>query len=256
MYTNFKHSNTYYTRSGQGSAVVLLHGFLESSTMWHFIIPQLSEKHTVINIDLLGHGNSESVGYIHTIEEMRDQVKAVLDAENINSATFIGHSMGGYVVLAFAEKYNDRVEKLVLLNSSSVADSKERKENRDRAIALVKKNKDTFLSMTLSNLFAEKNREKLAKEIQELKKEAFKMTAQGIIASIEGMKIRKNRTPVLQKFSKPKYIITAIEDPIIPIDDVQKLAEKTGSTLHKIQGGHMSTIETPEELAEIIKEII
>src|SRR5690606_34613965 len=176
MHTNFKQSKTHYTRSGQGSAIVLLHGFLESSTMWHFIIPQISETHTVINIDLLGHGKSESVGYIHTIEEMRDQVKAVLDTEKIDSATFIGHSMGGYVVLAFAEKYNEMVEKLVLLNTSSVADSKERKENRDRAIALVKKNKDTFLSMTLSNLFAEKNREKLANEILELKKEAFKMT--------------------------------------------------------------------------------
>src|SRR5690606_9867054 len=146
-------SKTHYTRTGQGSAIVLLHGFLESSSMWHFIIPQLSKTHTIISIDLLGHGKSESVGYIDTIEEMRDQVKTVLEVEKRPSAVFIGHSMRGYVVLAFAEKYDDKVEKLVLLNSSAVADSKERKENRDRAVVLVKKSKDTFLSMTLSNLF-------------------------------------------------------------------------------------------------------
>ncbi|PJC08627.1 MAG: alpha/beta hydrolase, partial [Flavobacteriaceae bacterium CG_4_9_14_0_8_um_filter_34_30] len=252
MIFNFKESKIFYTLQGKGNVVVLLHGFLENSTMWDAFLPTLLKNHRVITIDLLGHGKSESLGYVHTMELMAEMVKEILTKEKINKATFIGHSLGGYVVLAFAEKYPEKIQALVLLNSTSEADSKERKENRDRAILLVKQNKKSFLSMAISNLFAEQNRVLYKKEILLLKKEALDLPIQGIIATLEGMKIRKDRTTILKNFSKPKYIITGIQDPIMPIVQQKKLAKKCGCSFIKISGGHMSSIENRQEMLNFV----
>lgn len=252
MIFNFKESKIFYTIQGKGNAVVLLHGFLENSTMWDAFLPTLLKNHRVLTIDLLGHGKSESLGYVHTMELMAEMVEEILTKEKINKATFIGHSMGGYVVLAFAEKYPERMHSLVLLNSTSEEDSTERKENRDRAIQLVKQNKKGFLSMAISNLFAEENRKMYKKEIHHLKKEALGLHIQGIIATLEGMKIRKDRTKILKNFSMPKYIISGIHDPIMPIVQQKKLAKKCGSSFIEISGGHMSTIENRQEMLNFV----
>jgi len=141
--------------------VVLLHGFLENHTMWKDLTPDLAQTHRVIAIDLLGHGQSESLGYIHTMEMMADSVAQVLNTLHIDVVTFVGHSMGGYVALAYAEKYPFNVNGICLLNSTPASDSAERKLNRDRAIKAVKHNSKTFVSMAIGNLFAVNNRERL-----------------------------------------------------------------------------------------------
>ncbi|MEX2350587.1 MAG: alpha/beta hydrolase [Flavobacteriaceae bacterium] len=252
MILNFKESKIFYTRNGTGKAVILLHGFLENSSMWDAFLDTLVQQQTTLAIDLPGHGKSASIGYVHTMEMMAEVVNEVLSKENIVSATFIGHSMGGYVALAFAEKYPEIIEKLVLLNSTSKQDSLERKNNRDRAIELVKQNKKGFLSMAITNLFAEKNRNRFKIEITQLKKEALAMPVQGIIATLEGMKIRKDRTLILAEFSKPKYIISGIHDPIMPFEEQKKLAKKCGCVFISLDGGHMSTIENKSEMLNFV----
>lgn len=248
MLLNFKTSMFDYTRQGKGKAIVLLHGFLENQTMWDPFLPVLSEKHTVITIDLPGHGKSDCLGYIHTMELMAEIVKAVLNQEKIEQATFIGHSMGGYVALAFAERHPEMCSEIILLNSTPKADSAERKENRDRTIALVKKHKDTFLSMAISNLFAEENKEKFTLEIELLKKDAQQMKIQGIIAALEGMKIRKDRTRLLKKININKTIIAGTLDPIMPVGDLKKIATSCECHFITWEGGHMSTIENKGEM--------
>ncbi len=248
MLLNYKSSKFYYKLHGTGKAMVLLHGFLENQTMWEPFISELSKNHTVITIDLPGHGKSDCIGYIHTMELMAEVVDAVLDKENIKAAKIIGHSMGGYVALAFAEKHTEMCTELVLLNSTPKADSAERKENRDRAIVLVKKHKDAFLSMAIANLFAEKNKEKFTVEIEAIKKEALKMKTQGIIAALEGMKIRKDRTQLLKNLNIPKTIIAGTRDPIMPIEDIKKVATQCYCTLISLDGGHMSIIENRDEM--------
>lgn len=248
MFLNYKSSAFYYTRQGSGKALVLLHGFLENHSMWEPFVPELIKIHTVITIDLPGHGKSECIGYIHSMELMAEVVHAVLVNEKIEHATFLGHSMGGYVALAFAERHPQMCSEMILLNSTPKADSDERKENRDRAIALVKKHKDAFLSMAITNLFAEENREKFALAIESLKKDALKMKTQGIIAALEGMKIRKDRTRLLKKLSIPKTIIAGTQDPIMPLEDLIKVAKSCNCQLLKWEGGHMSTLENKDEM--------
>lgn len=252
MIFNFKESKIHYSIHGNGKAVVLLHGFLENSSMWAPFLSVLSKNHTVITIDLPGHGESEAKGYIHTMEFMAEVVQAVLAFEKIEKASFLGHSMGGYVSLAFAEKYPEKCSKLILLNASSSADSSERKENRSRAIALVKRDKNVFISMAISNLFADKSKQKFESEIEALKTDACQMKTQGIIATIEGMKVRKDRTQILKTLKIPKTIIAGAFDPIIPAQDLKKLAANCECQYIVWEGGHMSTIENKDDLLKFL----
>lgn len=239
----YKGIPVFYSDEGKGTPIVLLHGFLENSNMWGNFIPQLTKKYRVISVDLLGHGQTGSLGYIHSMEEMADMVSAVLNHLKIMKGVFIGHSMGGYVALAFAEKYPDQIQGLCLANSSTKSDSEERKINRERAIKAVKQNHKAFVSMAVTNLFAIKNQELLKDEIALVKEEALKTPLQGIIAALEGMKTRPDRTSVLKNATFPKLMIVGKEDPIIPYHNAINEAYETNTKVIKFPDGHMSYIE-------------
>ena len=129
------------------------------------------KRNRVITIDLLGHGATECLGYVHSMEDQADMVHHVLTELHIRKVIFVGHSMGGYVALAFAELFPEFMKGLVLMNSTSRADSEERKTNRDRAIKAVKKDYSTFVRLSIANLFSEDNRLKLTHEIELVKLE-------------------------------------------------------------------------------------
>lgn len=248
----FKNTSISYTDSGKGTAIVLLHGFLENQTMWNAFVPEFSKKHRVITIDLLGHGNTECMGYVHSMEDNADVVHAVLAELRIRKAIFVGHSMGGYVALAFAEMYPDYIKGLVLLNSTSRADSKERKANRDRAIKAVKQSFTNFISLSIANLFSEENRERLKDAIESVKKEALKTPLQGIVASLEGMKIRMDREVLLHLTPYPKMLILGKKDPVLNYEENLEQIEETAIQLVTFPDGHMSHIENETELTKIL----
>ncbi|MGX7667694.1 alpha/beta fold hydrolase [Flavobacterium pedocola] len=252
----YKNTKIAYSETGKGTAVVLLHGFLENSTMWDFYIDALSKKHKVITIDLLGHGQTECLGYLHTMEDMADVVHAVLQELRIRKAVFVGHSMGGYVALAFAELYPDNVKGIVLLNSTSRADSDERKLNRDRAIKAVKQSYSTFISMSIANLFSEDNREKLTEEIESVKNEALKTPLQGIVAALEGMKIRKDREVILHFAPYPILLILGKKDPVLIYEDNLEQLEGTETQLISFPDGHMSHIENKDQLTKVLLDFL
>ena len=176
---------------------MFLHGFLENSTMWNAHVEELAKKYRVICVDLLGHGDTDCLGYVHTMEDMADAVHHVLHELKLRKVVLVGHSMGGYVALAFAELYPDMMKGLVLVNSTSREDSDERKLNRDRAILAIKKSYTTAIRMAISNLFSEENRDRLTDEIEAVKLEALKTPLQGIVAAQEGMKVRNDREVLL-----------------------------------------------------------
>lgn len=248
MHIIHKGATINFTDEGSGNSVVLLHGFLENSTMWDTIKPELLKKNRVITIDLLGHGETGCLGYVHTMEQMAEAVETVLHHLKIRRAVFVGHSMGGYVALAFAEKLPDNVKGLVLMNSTTRADSEERKINRDRAIKAVKLNHKSFVRMAISNLFRPKNRTVYAETIKEVKKQALKTPLQGIIAALEGMKIRNDREALLHFSPYKKMMMIAKHDPILNFEDC--LDQVEGTTVEKeiLPDGHMSHIENQEEV--------
>lgn len=234
----------------------MLHGFLENQKMWEQYIAPLSKKNRVITIDLLGHGATECLGYVHSMEDNADAVHAVLAELRIRKAVFIGHSMGGYIALAFAELYPDFVKGLVLLNSTANADSEERKTNRDRAIKAVKQNYKGFVSLAIANLFSENNRERLRVEIENVKTEALKTPLQAIVASLEGMKIRLDREVLLHLTPYPKLLILGQKDPVLEYEDTKKQIVNTDVALVSFPDGHMSHIENQEELTTVLVQFL
>lgn len=220
--------------------------------MWTDYATLFSEKHRVITIDLLGHGKSDSLGYVHSMEDNAKVVQEVLKHLKIEKAIILGHSMGGYVGLAFAELFPKNINKLVLLNSTSKADSHEKKINRNRAIKAVKQNYINFVSLAIGNLFSENNRTRLIDEIEKAKIEALKTPLQGIVASLEGMKTRKDRESLLRKNLFPVLLILGKKDPVLNYEENILQIENTTAKLVSFDDGHMSQIENKEELMTIL----
>ena len=252
----FKNTTISYSDYGKGTAVVLLHGYLENQGMWQEFIPELSKKNRVITIDLLGHGQTECLGYIHSMEDNADAVHQVLSELRIRKAVLTGHSMGGYVALAFAELYPEIVKGLVLVNSTSRADSEERKVNRDRAIKAVKKDYTSFVRLSIGNLFSENNREKLADAIEKVKTEALKTPLQGIVATLEGMKIRKDREVLLHFSPYPILLVLGKKDPVLNYEENIEQIENTNVKLVTFPDGHMSPIENHDDLKKVLLEFL
>jgi len=252
----YKNINISFADTGEGSAVILLHGFLENSTMWDSIVPILSKKNRVITIDLLGHGNTDNLSYVHTMHDQAKMVKAVLNHLKLRKYILIGHSLGGYIALAFAELFPENIKKFCLLNSTALPDSKEKKLNRDRAINLVKKNAAIFVGMAIPNLFTEDSRLKFKNEITFVKKEALKTSTQGVIASLEGMKIRKDRTFILQNNTFKKLFILGKKDPLLNRNDLLEQVKNADVEVIEFSNGHMSHIENLMELIIVLQEFV
>ncbi len=220
--------------------------------MWKEYVDLFSKNNRIITIDLLGHGETECLGYVHEMEDNANVVNEILENLKIEKAIILGHSMGGYVGLAFAELFPNKIRKLVLLNSTSKEDTAEKKLNRTRAIKAVKQNYIGFVSLAIANLFSENNRIRLANEIEKVKEEALKTPLQGIIASLEGMKIRKDREFILQENRFPVLLILGKKDPVLSYEDSLSQIEDTTVELVSFEDGHMSHIENKEDLKNIL----
>ena len=239
MILEYKNIAVNYTIEGKGDPIILIHGFLENNTMWSSVIDVFKYTHQIITLDLLGHGKTDCLGYIHTVEENANIIYEIIKKHQIKKATLIGHSLGGYVALAFAELHKSLVEKICLVNSTPFADSDLRKETRSRAIKAAQKNYNNLVSMSISNLF-----------------EALKTPLQGYIATQEGMKIRKDRSKILNDLQCDKLIISGKNDPILNNEDLKKLNQINNLKISIISGGHMSYIENRSDFLQEIMHFI
>lgn len=251
MKIHFQGAEIYYSVAGEGEATVLLHGFLESSEIWEEFLPEFSGYGKIITIDLPGHGKSGCVEDIHSMELMAEVVFEVLKTTGVKKANFIGHSMGGYVGLAFLEKYREMVQDFMLLNSTPQADSEEKKEIRERSVDLVQKNKRSYVSMAINNLLSPRNAERFEPEISKLKENALKFPVKGITAALKGMKIRTERTIVLKNYRRKKILVAGLEDPLIKIHDLKRLAAQCSCSFITFSGGHLSYIENKDEFKKL-----
>jgi pimeloyl-ACP methyl ester carboxylesterase len=246
----FKDANLFYRDEGKGNAIVLLHGYLESSEIWGSFGKELSKHNRLISMDLPGHGKSSPVCENQTIEIMADSVKAVLDHLDIGRAVIIGHSMGGYVTLAFAEIFPEKTFAYCLFHSHALADSEEKKMNREREIDLVRSGKKSLIINTnIPRTFANDNIIKLAAEVERAKDIALNTKDEGIICALHGMKSRPDRQRVLKESSVPVMIIAGRKDNNIPFGIYEQhfsLAKQTEILILE-DSGHMGFIEEEEK---------
>lgn len=255
-FVTYKNAKIHFKDEGSGKAIVLLHGFLENISMWNNLKPHLAKTHRVISIDLLGHGQSDNIGYIHTMEEMADAVNYILKHLKIECAIVIGHSMGGYVSLALLEANPKLFKGLCLMNSTAVGDSSEKKINRDRAIKAVKQNHKVFVSLSILNLFSPKSRILYKDEYKSVKQEALKISVQSIVASLEGMKIRKDRLTLFRQIAIPKMVILGKKDSILDYKLQMSYYSNSDINVVSFPDGHMSHIENMEDFTYNIMHFI
>ena len=255
-FITFKKATISFSDQGKGTAVILLHGFLENASMWKNNIPHLSKKNRVIAIDLLGHGNSSCIGYVHSMELFAETVAAVLKHLRIRKCILVGHSLGGYVALAFAEKYPQKIKGLCLMNSTSNEDDEERKKLRTRANKMIQSNFTTMVKMSFTNLFGEKSRIAFKNEMTLALDDALETPLQGYIAGQEGMRMRPNRNFVLTENTFKKLLIIGEKDPVLDFKSSLAEAEKTNSEVLVFPDGHMSHIENKEELLLALTDFV
>jgi pimeloyl-ACP methyl ester carboxylesterase len=251
---DFKKIKVSYSEQGKGRVIVLLHGFLGSSKIWEETAKVLSKKFRVIAIDLLGHGETPCIGYYHPMELLAQSVKSVLDSIGVRRYVMVGHSMGGYAALAFAELFPDNISGLCLFNSTSYADSEDKKKDRERVIRLVKKEHKHYVAEVVSSLFAPDNLSRLSKEVNKAKHIAEHVNRQSIINSLEGMKERKSRDLILKFAEYPILFVVGKKDSAINYETMypQFALCKFPEVLMLDDCGHMAMYEANKESTKTI----
>lgn len=242
--------------SGRGErCVVLVHGYLESMYVWDDFVPLLTPHVRVVTVDVPGHGVSQVLGEVHTMEMMADVLHGMLDALGIGRATFVGHSMGGYISLAFCAKYPERMDGLVLLSSSPCPDDETKRENRRREIALVRAGKkDVLAHVAPETGFAVQNRERLKDYIEDLVEQVHVTEDEGIVALLGGMIARVDQNAMLRASRVPQLFILGRHDNYIPVEAAERFVADNpqAQVVWLDASGHMGFIEEPERCAAAI----
>lgn len=252
---NYQDGRITYYDTGKGDPIVLLHGYLESSEVWVDFIPGLAEEFRVIAIDLPGHGGSSIYTDNHSMDFMAEVVLNVLNAEGINKVLLTGHSMGGYVALAFVEKYQERLHAYCLFHSHPYADTDETIANRKREIKIVESGKmEVIYPVNIPRMFADFNTKRFIEELERHKQIASAIPADGIIAVLNGMIDRPSRLDVLEKGNIPLLIILGMYDNYIPFKMINDriIVPDNAEVLALIKSGHLGFIEEREESQKAI----
>ena len=246
--------------SEQGErCIVLLHGYLESLLVWDDFVPLLYKQLRVVTLDLPGHGISVVTGECHTMEFLADTVAEGLKALGIQRCTLVGHSMGGYVALAFCERHPDMLDGLVLLSSTPNPDTEEKAENRRREIALVRAGKKEMLARVAPAAgFAEENRTRMADAIEDLTEQVFVTEEEGIVALLNGMIARKDQNEMLRQTKVPVLFILGRKDNYIPVEVAEKMVvdHPEARVVWLEHSGHMGFLEEPEATARALINFI
>ncbi len=247
-----------YMAGGEGNAVVLLHGFGVDSTVWSEQINYLKKNYRVIAPDLPGIGVSELTTDV-SMEGVATIVKEILEAEEIEQATIIGHSLGGYIALAFAEKYPELLSGLGLFHSTATSDNDEKKASRQKGIEFTDKHgAKPFLETTAPKMFAKVTKADNKELYERFMSQLPDMTKEAVINYYEAMMQRPDRVAIFKKVKVPVLFIYGKQDEIIPLDKtIEQASIPSISSVNILKkSGHLGMIEEPEEANKAIEDFL
>jgi len=246
----FQGKKIYYRMEGKGNPLMLLHGFAENGNLWNRQIESLRENNLLIVPDLPGSGSSEMLEGNISIEDYAEVLKALADEvilnKNFDSFCMIGHSMGGYITLAFAEKYPQLLNSFGLFHSSAYRDSEEKVAVRKKGIEFIRKNgTEAFLKTSVPNLFSEETKKEKPELITELFDIGKNISQEALIQYYEAMIKRPDRTEVLRDFEKPVLLIAGKNDTAVPLQaSLEQMRMPPVSDVHVLpHSGHMGMWE-------------
>ncbi|HTN06423.1 alpha/beta hydrolase [Agriterribacter sp.] len=224
----YNDSRIYYETEGKGSPVMLIHGFGEDGRVWHYQRAFLKDHFHLIVPDLPGSGKSDILSIpadqtTSVIERYADGIKQILDRENIEQCVIAGHSMGGYVALAFAQHNPERLNGLGLVHSTAFADNEEKKAARRKGIAFIQRyGSQEFLKQSIPNLFGAAFTRRHPQQIEALIHGAGNFTAAALVQYYEAMIERPDRTETLKSLTIPVLFIIGEEDKSVSLQDSLK----------------------------------
>ena len=239
--------NLAYTRLGKGTPLVLVHGFPLDSSSWNELIPYLKDHFDLILPDLRGFGKSTTVESPYTLSDMADDLAGLLDHLGVEKTALAGHSMGGYISLAFAKKYPQRVSGLGLIASQAAADAPEGKERRYKTAAdVAEKGVGVVVDAMTPKLSADVRVQEFVRGVIE------RQSKQAVIGALKAMAEREDAMPILSSFNFPLVLIHGDADQLIPIERAKEIKSANPSaTLLELKGdGHMPMMEFARQTAD------
>jgi 3-oxoadipate enol-lactonase len=241
------------------TTLVLLHGFPLSRDMWRPQMEALSDAFRVLAPDLPGFGSAASTP-TPSIDGMADAVARFLDAQGVTDPVALGGlSMGGYVALAFARKYPQRLRALILADTRAEPDDAAGKANRDKMIAFAGEHPAAdVIEQMLPKLVCEETRTQRPEVVAELRRIGSAQPTAGIIAALQALRDRPDAGPLLGSIAVPTLVIVGAEDALTPPAMSQNLAAHIpGAKLVTIAGaGHMSNLEKPREFNDALRQFL
>lgn len=241
-----------YERRGSGTPLVLIHGFPLDHTIWEDVIPLLESEFDLILPDLRGFGESSTVKFPYMMTDMAQDLAALLDALGVEKASLAGHSMGGYVALAFAKQYPERVDNLALVASQAASDSPERKKGRYKTAAdVTEKGVRVVVEAMIEKLTASRRVQACIRPIME------RQNVSGVVGALKAMAEREDCSAFLGAFDRPVILIHGDADQLIPIDRALEIKNFAPSAFLNVLsgGGHMPMLEMPQETALALKAV-
>ena len=252
----------FYRVEGAGIPVMLIHGFAEDGGIWKSQVDHLKKDFLLIIPDLAGSGHSavqDPRQLPATIDDHAGLLKAILQTEGITRCVVIGHSMGGYVALALAEKYPDFVAAIGLFHSTAYADSEDKKAARAKGISFIRKHgAPVFIRQTAPDLFSETTQNQKPEIISGLIDKYDNFNANSLVSYYEAMIGRPDRTAVLRHFPGPVLFICGENDRAVPLEhSLQQSYIPDLSYIHILdQVGHMGMLEAPFQVNDLLSAFI
>jgi len=257
FYTDKSGNRIAYTDRGSGDIIVLLHGYLESLLVWDRFSADLSRHFRVLSVDLPGHGQSDVISGEHSMEMMAERIAGLLDYLGIEKVLMTGHSLGGYVALAFLELFPERLSGYCLFHSHPFADTDEALERRKREIAIVEAGrKNIMYPGNVIKMFAPHNIEIMDDELARFNEIASHTPDRGIIAAIRGMMTRPSRLHLLETGRVPLLMVLGIHDQYIDYGTMTGAIQLpvNAAMVTLFESGHLGFVEEPERSLSFVLE--
>ena len=249
----------YYRDEGSGEPLLLVHGFAEDGAIWDKVSAGLRSACRLLIPDLPGSGRSSLPANAMSMESIAAALKNLLDQEGIDRCVLIGHSMGGYITLAFSELYPERVKAFGFFNSTAYADSEEKKAGRQKSIAFIRQHGAApFIRQSTPNLFAPETQERRPELIEEMIQRYSGFSPESLCVYLEAMMQRPDRLSVLERFDGPILFIVGEKDQVIPLEQSLRQCHLPRVSLVHIlpTSGHMGMLEDAEAASRIIQSFL
>ncbi|HOF20255.1 MAG TPA: alpha/beta hydrolase [Bacteroidales bacterium] len=248
-----------YYDEGEGDAIVLVHGYLETSEVYRSFARKLSERFRVISVDLPGHGGSDSYGDTHTMEFMAAVIND-LAGNTVDGKIFLtGHSMGGYVTLAFADLFPEKLSGYCLFHSHPFPDTPEVIKKRKMEIRLINAGKwNTFFADNIKRMYAAGSLEKFSSELERSREIASTIPDKAVISVLNGMMARPSRLSVMEGGKVPLLWILGAGDNYIDYRQIQTRVKlpPNAEVFVLENSGHMGFIEEEAEALKKLSEFV